>query len=122
MSRSEDRDDLPYFQIWRPLSPISTIYNKTHEVQLQSIHVTVPSDSRTSINITLTDNERLEFQSGDVIGFYHPNDTRYQLRTIRTDGYVLYEFNGSSTLTSVDLNTASDVMDERQPLIQFTIG
>ena len=122
MSRSESRWYLPYFQIWRPVSLMSTIYNKTQEVQLEFGHVTVPSDSRASISITLTDDKRLEFQSGDVIGFYHPDDARYQLRTIRTKGYIRYEFSGSSTLASVDLNTDSNVMDERQPLIQFTIG
>lgn len=111
----------PYLQIWRPMS---LIYNRIHVVQINFDHVTLLSDSRVIINITLTGDERMEFQSGDVIGYYHPSNSRYQVRTIRTDGYIQYRSDGSSASTSVDLNTASsgDITDQRQPLIQFTIG
>ena len=128
MSRTQSRFlwGLPYYQIWRPMSQASVIYNRIHAVQLQffQMQITILSDSRASINIALADDERIEVQSGDVIGFYHPSDSRYQVRTIRTDGYMQYEFDGSSTLTSINLNTVSngDVTDQRQPLIQFTIG
>ena len=119
---SRSPSGLPYFQIWRPMS--SMIYNRIHTVQLQSAHVTQLSGTRVNISITLTGNERREFQSGDVIGYYHPSNSRYQVRTISTDGYIQYRFDGSSTLTSVDLNTvgSGDITDQRQPLIQFTIG
>ena len=124
MGRNSFVWQLPYFQIWQPMLPTSVIYNRIHAVQLQFAHVTQLSNFRASINITLTGDERIEFQSGDVIGYYHPSDSRYEVRTVRTDGYIQYELNGSSTLTSVNLNTVSsdDVTNQRQPLIQFTIG
>ena len=71
-------------------------------------------------NITLTGNNSVEVQSGDVVGYYHPPDARYQVRTIQTDGYILYRFNGSRA--SVDLNNSFKSSNYRQPLIQFTIG
>ena len=42
------------------------------------------------------------------------------MRTIRTSGYIQYQFSGSHE--SIDLNNSVDNDDERQPLIQFTIG
>ena len=120
---NEGRNDYPYFQIWRPSSSGSTMYNRVSQVQSQSNQIFRQS-VLAIINITLTGDDRIEFQSGDVIGYYHPSDILYDVRTIKTDGYVQYEFDGSPTLTSVDLSTVVDdhITDQRQPLIQFTIG
>ena len=76
------------------------------------------------VNITLpiTGNNTIEVQSGDVVGYYHPPDARYQVRTIRTDGYMLYRFNISSVPTSLYLSDADQNNNNLQPLIQFTIG
>ena len=70
--------------------------------------------------IILTGNNTIEVQSGDVVGYYHPLQSRYRVRTIQTEGYILYQFSGSHE--SVDLNNIIDSDDRRQPLIQFTIG
>jgi len=92
-------------------------------VQLQPDQVTGSGTYRTAY-IPLTGNNTIEFQSGDVVGYYHPPDARYQVTTIRTDGYRLYRFDDpSAPTTSVDLNKADDDDDDdRQPLIQFTVG
>ena len=112
------RDNYPFFQVWRLAS---TVYTKIGEVQLQSDdQVTGSGDYRTT-NTILTGNNTIEFQSGDVVGYYHPPNARYRVRTIRTDGYILYQFNGSPS-TSVNLSGANDNDNKRQPLIQFTIG
>ena len=73
-------------------------------------------------NITLTGNNIIEVQLGDVVGYYHPSQSRYRVRTIPTDGYVLYEFDGSHQ--SVDLTNlqGNAIRNKRQPLIQFTVG
>lgn len=122
LSRRTGTFVFPYLHVWRPISPSSVFYNRIHEVQLQSFQFTLLSNTRIIINIILTGNERREFQSGDVIGYYHPSNSRYQVRTIRTDGYVQYEFDGSPT--SVNLSTVpdDDVTDQRQPLIEYTVG
>ena len=72
--------------------------------------------------IILTGNNRIEVQSGDVFGYYRESFSRYRLRTIRTDGYRQYDFDGTNAPTSVNLNNADRDINERQPLIEFTIG
>ena len=118
------RSEFPFFQVWRPASVGLTIYNKIGEVQLQSDNqVTRIRRNRRNIlvaNIILTGNNTIEVQSGDVVGYYHPPDARYRVRTIRSRGYTLYRFSGALELT--DLNDHIDDDNRRQPLIQFMIG
>ena len=81
------------------------------------------SDNYCIANIALTGNDRIEFQSGDVVGWYTTPDARYGMMTIRTDGYVVY-FRLSYTLappTSANISENS-IGDRFQPLIQFVIG
>ena len=123
VSRDGSRSDYPLFQLWRPSSTYPTVYNKIGEVQLQSDDQVTGSNNNRVANIILTGNSTIEFQSGDVVGYYHPPQSRYRVRTIRTDGYRLYQFDGYSPASaSVDLNNRDDCDNERQPLIQFTIG
>ena len=97
------------------------MYDKIHEVLLQSDdQVTLGMGNEYGeANITLTGNNTIEVQSGDVVGYYHPPNARYQVRTIRTDGYRMYRFNVSSVPTSINANYNDNNL---QPLIQFTIG
>ena len=110
-----------FFQIWRPSSTSSTVYNRIGEVQLSDDQVIGSSEYQTA-NIILTGSDKIEVQSGDVVGYYREFFARYRLRTIQTDGYILYEFDGSRAPTSVDLNNANRHMNERQPLIEYIIG
>ena len=97
-------------------------YDKICEVQLQyNNQVTLGNEFREA-NITLTGNNTIEVQSGDVVGYYHPPDACYQVRTIQTNGYRLYRFNVSSVPTSINLSDANSNDNNLQPLIQFTIG
>ena len=89
--------------MWRVASVGSTNYNKINEVRLQSDdQVTRGSSNYREANIILTGNNTIEVQSGDVVGYYHPPQSRYRVRTIATNGYVLYQLRGSHD--SVDLN------------------
>ena len=118
-NNNNNRNDYPFFQVWRPASTGLTIanYTKIGEVQLQSDDQVTGNGNPQTANIILTGNNTIEFQSGDVVGYYHPPQSRYQVRTIRTDEYILYQFNGSPE--SVNLNNG---VNDRQPLLQFTIG
>ena len=117
---NDERNAYPFFQVWRPESGGSTIYNKVGEVQLRSDDQVTGSGNRRTVNIILTGDNTIEFQSRDVVGYYHPPDARYQVRTIQTDGYILYQFDGSHE--SVNRDDANDIDDKRQPLIQFITG
>ena len=112
----------PYFQVWRPTSIASTIYNKTGEVQLQ------PDDAITKngidyweVNIALTGNNTIEVQSGDVVGYYHPPNAHYLVMDIPTNGYWLYQFNRSTAPNSINISERDVMFSNRQPLLQFTI-
>ena len=121
---NNSRSEFPFFQLWRAVSVGSTMYNKIGEVQLQSDdQVTLGrSNEFGEANITLPVTGTIEVQSGDVVGYYHPPDARYQVRTIKTDGYKLYRFITSSVPTSLNLSDADHNDNHLQPLIQFTIG
>ena len=117
-----NRNDYPSFQVWRPSSVGSTIYNRIGEVQLKSNQITGNGTYQTA-NIILTDDNTIEFQSGDVVGYYHPLQSRYRVRDVSTAGYMLYRFNAPFVPNSVNLNNYdARGGNSRQPLIQFTIG
>ena len=106
----------PFFQVWRATSVGSTMYNKISQVQLPRGVTSVAATATFDLN-----DNTIDIQSGDVVGYYHPNESRYRVRDIQTEGYVLYQFIGSHE--TVDLNNSNIASDDnRQPLIQFTIG
>ena len=116
------RSNYPFFQVWRAASVGSTTYNKIGEVQLQSDDQLTSVSFTTQIaNITLTGNNTIEVQSGDVVGYYHPSNARFRVITRSTNGYILYQFLGAhESVESVDLNFTGN--NNQQPVIQFTIG
>ena len=117
---NDSRNQYPIFQVWRAASNGSTVYNRIGQIQLRSdSQVTRPNNGYRVANIVLTNN-KIEVQSGDVIGYYHPLVPRYRVLTIPTDGYVLYQFSGSPESVSRSNIIQND--NNRQPLIQFTIG
>jgi len=115
------RFDYPYIQVWRPTSKYSTTYTKIAQVQATESYIT--RLTYVEANIPLLGTNRIVVESGDVIGYYHPYDVGYKVRTIHTAGYILYEFDvDGSTATSIDLNTKIHQLDLRQPMISFTIS
>ena len=117
-----DRSANAFFQVWRPSSTGSTIYNKIGEVQLSDELTGLSSGGVQTTNIILTGINIIQVQSGDVVGYYREFGARYRFRTIQTAGYIQHEFDGTNDPTSVNLNDADRNNDNRQPLIQFTIG
>ena len=84
----------------------STIYNKIGEVQLPDELTGLSSSGIQTTDIILTGINIIQVQTGDVVGYYREAFSRYRFRTIRTDGYIQYEFDGTNDPTSVDLNNA----------------
>ena len=71
-------------------------------------------------NVTCTGDNRIEFQSGDVIGYYHGNEVRYQLWSIGTMGYTSYSRDEESPPNIFNTNNVDS--DTSQPLIQVLYG
>jgi len=114
----------PYLEVWHPRTP--GVYDKISEVQLvESEVVQVGYDLSTAywfVNITLNDFDKIEFETGDVIGYYHPNDSRYLILSIETAGYTIYANESANASSTISLDNQNIVRNNRQPLIQFTIG
>ena len=98
------------------------IYNKVGEIQLQSEYQVTEGYNNFEAIIILTGEKRLEFQTDDVVGYYHPPQSRYRVLDVTTTGYVLYRFNGTPPLSTLKLTEAYRKLNNRQPLLQFTFG
>ena len=110
-----------YIQVWRPSSPGSKIYNKIAQVPVTDNDIS--RSTYLEANIVLTGTNRILVQSGDVIVYYHPPDSRYQVRSIETAGYFLFTFIvDGSYATSVNLHKANYINGLRQPSMLFTTG
>lgn len=115
------RHDYPYIQVWRPLQQGSRVYNKVAQVQVNQSQLIV--HKHYEANMSLTGANRIHVQLGDTIGYCHPFDAGFKVRTIQTRGYELYEFRGyNSTVVSLNLDEAYRRYTPRQPLITFELG
>ena len=112
--------NLPLLQVWRltPLTP--NTYNKTAEIQLPAGDYNTRTN-RVFASVSLNSNNKIEFQSGDVIGYYQPSNPRRLIWSIETSGYTSYSTYVSHLLTSVDISNV-DITNNSQPLIEVMIG
>ena len=110
----------PSVQVWHPTS--STAYTRVNtECALTGNNISMMRDGPGHVyylgNVSCTGNNRIEFQSGDVIG-YHQGSA--QLWSIESNEYTSYYHNTSSPLNTFTTNNASQ--SNRQPLIQVIYG
>ena len=113
----------PLFQVWHPTSFHSSIYNKIGEVQLPDGGLKVVDEgSYFYANMSLNSSSQIEFQSGDVIGYYQPSSPRRKIWNVQTSGYTSYSNIVTSPLTLIDINTADNVHNNHQPLIAVLFG
>ena len=124
MSTQPFYDNFPLFQVWHPTSPNSSTYNKTGVFQLPAGDFVAVGTGRSyfSASLSFNSNNQIEFQSGDVIGYYQPTDSRWLIWSIQTSGYTSYSNNVTSPLTSIDINNVDNIEGNRQPLIEVTFG
>ena len=116
--------NLPLFQVWHPISLNSNTYNKTGEVELapghyKSIDINL---GYFYVNMSLNNNSQIEFQSGDVFGYYQPSNARRLIWNIQTSGYTSYSNTVTSPLTSINTNNVDNTETDYQPLIEVTFG
>ena len=108
--------------MWRPLLSSRIIINKVGEIQLQSDNQVREGYNNFEATIILTGEERLEFQLGDIIGYYHPPQSRYQVLDVYASGYVLLRFDESSPSNAIHIDEVNRTLNNRKPLLQFTFG
>jgi len=117
--------DYPSVQVWHPTS--STVYTRVDtECALTDSDVNRMTDSGDDYylgNVSCTGSNRIEFQSGDVIG-YHQGFIRYRTQNIRLMGYTSLRITRNDPLTTFNFDEVSNgnTFANIQPLIQVMFG
>ena len=116
----------PIVQVWHPTS--SNIFTRVNtECPLTNnesdiSRMTAMGDEYHLGNVTCIGDNRIEFESGDIIGYYQSNEVLYLVWNIITTGYTSYFRDEGSPPNMFSTNTESDVTETWQPLIQVIYG
>ena len=116
--------NFPLFQVWHPTSLNSNTYNKIGEVRLPlgDFVAVGPGLNYHNTNLPLNGTSQIEFQSGDVIGYYQPFISLRLIWNIQTSGYTSFSNAVTSPSTSIDISTVENVSNNHQPLIAVMFG
>ena len=110
----------PSVQVWHPTS--STVYTRVDtECALTANDISNMGDYYLG-DVSCNRNNRIEFQSGDIIGYHQGDKLRYGLWSIETMGYTSYYHDESYPLTTFNINNVDSVVENRQPLIEVIYG
>ena len=117
--RIENFGFLPGIQQFRPSS--AGIYGAIYQYSLQSVDITDMGDYHLA-NVTFTGNLRIEFQPGDVIGYYLPSTLLYAIWNVEASGYTTYSISSNNPVGLVSINNATSIVSNRRPLLQAIFG
>ena len=106
----------PRIVVWQPVNSQRTIYSFRNSYRLNDDDIVAIGNYHFA-NVSFTEDDRLDFQSGDVIGYQHRSGPCYTVWSIRTEGYITY----STSESMVDINRANAAIGW-QPLIEVFIG
>lgn len=112
----------PSVQIWHPTSP--TVYTRVDsECPLTANDINMMTDSMGNQyylgNVSCTGNNRIEFQSGDFIGYHQIGRLVFYLNDVR---YTSYRLATNRPLSTIDINVNLQSFTNRLPLIQMMFG
>ena len=108
-------------QVWHPTS--STVYTRVDtECALTANDISRMTDEYYLGNVSCNGNDRIEFQSGDVIGYHQGDELRYRLWTVGNMDYTTYYRDASNPRNSFNINNNDVASENRQPLIQIMYG
>ena len=116
--------NLPLFQLWHPASLNSSIYSKIGQIHLPPGNFVQVGTGRNYYyaNLPLNGSSQIEFQSGDVIGYYQPFGPLRLIGSISKSRYTSYSNNVTSPSSSIDINSVDNTDDNHQPLIEVMFG
>ena len=121
INASHPGDDEPVIQLWRPSSSGSNVYNKIGQTKVL-IHERAISDTQFYYIGATFNNRQINFQPGDVIGYYQPSNPRHLLWNINEAGYVSYSINASAAATTINTSNVHYIDDELMPYIRVNFG
>ena len=112
----------PTVQVWHPTS--SRVYTRVDtECPLTNNDISRMTDMGDEYylgNVTCTGDNRIQFESGDIIGYHQSNEVRYSVWNIVTTGYTSYFRDEDNPINMFSTNT--DETETWQPLIQVLYG
>ena len=116
-----DECNFPYILLWRPTNAEQTTYNIEDSYTLRSRDID-RMGSYYFADVSFTGGDRIEFQSGDVIGYRHRSSPCYTVYNINTGGYTSYSVRSiSNDVINIGDSSVAET-DNRQPLIQVIFG
>ena len=125
-NNKDDESGYPVIQVWRPSSLNSNVYNMVETLctptasSISKRFDTIGKEYYLG-NVSCTGKDSIEFQSGDIIGYYNANNSNYAVWSIETVDYKFYCDEGS-LLTSFNLSNSTVKSYNGQPLIQLIFG
>ena len=116
-STAYERGYLPVFQVWHPLSSDSNVYSKIAQINVHDTG-TQMSGSHYIYNVSLNGSDQIEFQSGDVIGYYQPSQSVIKVGIDYNPNHILYyKSNVDHTIATINTSSGEYSKASVQPLI-----
>ena len=118
--------NFPIVQVWRSTS--STQYTRVvTECPLTATDISMMTDDVGNDyylgNVSCTGNNRIEFQSGDIIGYYQSISLRYRVWSSNDSmEYTTYARGEPTPPATYDISNSHSVSNNVQPLIQISYG
>ena len=113
----------PVFQIWRPSSFGSNVYNRVGQSQFLFENLIEDINFYFTNAKMMVENYQIEFQPGDVIGYYQPSNARRLIWSIKeTNEYVSYSNNANEAFTTFNRSSADYVDIKLLPFIRVYFG
>ena len=127
LHRGDTSGSFPSIQIWRRSTTELSKYILVGTLCiLTDSDITMMSDSTGDYylgNVSCIGDDRIQFQSGDIIGYHQDNPSHYQLWNTIAMGYTSYHRNANNPLETLNINAAGNIRtSNRQPLIQLIFG
>jgi len=110
----------PLVQLWHPLTPGSSVYNRVAQVQIPSGDFI--EFNHFFVNMSISRSNEVEILPGDVIGYYQSSNSTRRIWNIETSGYTAYSNDANSSATTININDVNNVEPNRQPLIELSFG
>ena len=115
-------NNYPIFEMWRPYR-YSGSYMKIGVVHFSAGSLKgAGQGSYYYANISLNSSSQIEFQSGDVIGYYQPSNAQRKIWSIQTDEYTSYSLTFPYALDVLHIYSDGISVDNYQPLIKVMYG
>ena len=112
-----ERGYLPVFQVWHPLSSDSNVYSKIAQINVHDTGTRI-TRSHHIYNVSLNGSDQIEFQLGDVIGYYQPSQSVIKVGNDYNPNHTLYyKSDVDHTIATINISSEEYSKASVQPLI-----